>query len=412
MKYFSYPIQFVPSGLLGACLLLLVPGMMACTTPRTLEPVPMALVDQAQVPGFPGIRGFAMEFSPVFRESMLEAGKYRLNGGLAGLELEPISILALSGGGPNGAFAAGFLKGWTQTGERPRFDLVTGVSTGSLIAPFAFLGSEYDEVLKGLYTSSSSKKMFKLLPFWRILPSNALYDVRALRKLIAGAIDEQVLRKIATEHQSGRRLFMLTTNLDVGRAVVWDMGKIASSKNPGALELFRKIMLASASIPLAYPPVFFEVEVDAATYGEMHMDGGVASQVFTVGLLTDLRELRDTLDLSAEFHRSRVYVLRNGVPRATWSYTPADLTSIGLRSVTIATNSMALGDLLRIHELCQQNDLEFLLAASPVDLAPDGNVDYGVKELRALYEAGRESGLSVSPWLTHPFDMLTAPQDR
>ncbi|MDF1836895.1 MAG: patatin-like phospholipase family protein [Planctomycetota bacterium] len=388
------------------CLLLALQGLLACSAPRTLEPVPAEWSARAEVPGFPGIRGFALQSSLVFRESILEAGRLRRQAQATGHELGGVRILALSGGGPNGAFAAGFLKGWTQTGKRPHFDLVTGVSTGSLIAPFAFLGSEFDEVLERLYTSSSSKKLFQSLPFWRILSSNALYDVRALRKVIAGAVTESILEQIAHEHRRGRRLFMLTTNLDVGRAVAWDMGKIACSEQPGALALFQKIMLASASIPLAYPPVYFEVQAEGGTYGEMHFDGGVASQVFMLGLLTDLGEVRSEFGVPSADMTTRVYVLRSGVPRATWSYAPADLRSIGLRSVTIATNSMALGDLLRIHELCQQNDLDFRLAASPVDLAPDGGVEYDDVAIRALFETGRSRGASPSPWWNHPFDML------
>jgi hypothetical protein len=173
---------------------------------------------------------------------------------------KPSYILALSGGGEGGAFGAGLLNGWTKTGTRPEFTVVTGVSTGALIAPFAFLGSDYDWVLDDLYTETAADQLVKKNSIFSIFSLNALYDTAPLKKLIAEYVTADTLHKISQEHLKGRRLFMGTTNLDTLRTIIWDMGAIASSKHADAPELFRKIMLASASIPGIYPPVYINVQ--------------------------------------------------------------------------------------------------------------------------------------------------------
>ncbi len=378
----------------------------ACSAARGRRPVPFDKLKQAHVLGFPAVRGFAFESSPALRASLLESGQLLVSSHRKTTEPLLLEVLALSGGGPNGAFSAGFLQGWTQSGRRPEFALVTGVSTGALIAPFAFLGPEYDHVLQSLYTTRSSGDLFRRLPFWRALTAGALFDSTRLERLIDTVIDERVLGAIAEEHESGRRLLVLTTNLDAGRAVVWDMGKIAVRRDASALGLFKRVLLASSSPPVMAPPVFIEVHVDETRYDEMHVDGGVASQVFFHGLLVDLHELRLTLGYRRDDLAVRAYILRNGVPHAEWSRVSAGLRSVASRSVAIATKAMALGDLLRIHELCQQSDLEFRLATSPADIDPRGVMDFDQSALSGLWEEGMAQGQSADPWLRHPFEMF------
>jgi predicted acylesterase/phospholipase RssA len=167
------------------------------------------------------------------------------------------NILALSGGGEHGAFGAGLLIGWSETGQRPTFDIVTGISTGALMAPFAFLGPAYDQRLKAVYTENS---------FHSLLSGNALtglfgeglYSTKPLQKIVARQVDETMLADIAVAHRQGRRLFVVTTNLDAQRPVLWNMGAIATSGRPEALDLFRKVLLASASVPGVFDPIFIE----------------------------------------------------------------------------------------------------------------------------------------------------------
>jgi len=175
---------------------------------------------------------------------------------------KPAYILALSGGGEGGAFGAGILNGWTAAGTRHEFTVVTGVSTGALIAPFAFLGSDYDWVLKELYTETTAKQLVRRNGIFSIFTLDALFDTAPLRKLIAEYVTVETLQKISQEHLKGRRLFIGTTNLDSLRNIIWDMGAIASSKHADAPELFRNVMLASASIPGVYPAVYINVQAD------------------------------------------------------------------------------------------------------------------------------------------------------
>ena len=191
-----------------------------------------------------------------------------------------ITYLALSGGGSGGAFGAGILTGWTTAGTRPTFDVVSGVSTGALIAPFAFLGSSYDPTLAELYTSGIAETLVRPRPIIGLLGA-ALSDPAPLRRLVERYVTDDMLRKIAAEHSKGRRLFVVTTNLDAQRTVIWDMGAIAAHGHEQALVLFRNVLIASASIPAVFPPVMIEVTMNGKRFQEMHSDGGATTQLFT-----------------------------------------------------------------------------------------------------------------------------------
>ena len=188
-------------------------------------------------------------------------------------------FLALSGGGDEGAFGAGVLCGWTAHGDRPQFKLVTGISTGALIAPFAFLGSSYDDTLRYLYTGITSKDIFRMKSLLTVLWRDAIADTKPLAKKLDQYVDEAMLAAVAAEHKKGRRLIIGTTQLDAQRLVLWNMGAIASSGDPEAIKLFRKILLTSASIPGAFPPQYIRVEAGGKRYEEMHVDGGTTAEV-------------------------------------------------------------------------------------------------------------------------------------
>jgi predicted acylesterase/phospholipase RssA len=192
----------------------------------------------------------------------------------------PRHVLALSSGGLYGAYSTGFLAGWSRAGTRPVFDVVTGVSTGALAAPFAFLGPEYDDRLQKLYTGVRAEDVFQIRTWVTIPFKDAAASSAPLRLLIDSQVTQPVLDRIASEHRKGRRLYVATTNLDTRRLVVWDMGAIASQSGPHSLRLFRDVLLASASVPGMLPPVTFTVDVDGQPSTELHVDGGVASQIF------------------------------------------------------------------------------------------------------------------------------------
>ncbi len=190
------------------------------------------------------------------------------------------SLLALSGGGSKGAFGAGLLCGWSESGSRPDFKVVSGVSTGALQATFAFLGPDYDDVLREVYTFFDTRDIYRKR--WKLagLISDSINDTWPLGKLIDRCVTKDVLAEVAKRHAAGHRLFVGTTNLDTSEFIIWDMGKIASSGRSDALDLYRRVLLASCSIPVLFPPVYFEVESAGETYYEMHVDGGTYAQLF------------------------------------------------------------------------------------------------------------------------------------
>lgn len=196
-------------------------------------------------------------------------------------QAEALEILAISSGSEKGAYSAGFLEGWSKTGIRPQFDIVSGVSTGALIAPFAFLGSGYDDHLRTLYTQIETRHIYRPTTVSGFLGGPALADTSPLAKLIEMYVDEDVLERIALAHRRGRRLLVQTTHLDAGRGVVWDLGALAAGDRSDKLLLFRQVLLASASIPGLFPPVFINPgSQNNSTPAEMHVDGGTTSSLF------------------------------------------------------------------------------------------------------------------------------------
>lgn len=225
--------------------------------------------------GVPGVRAWADVPLSVLRGQV--AHLPALNAG------HQFSILALSGGGEHGAFGAGLLCGWSESGRRPTFDVVTGVSTGALMAPFAFLGSAYDQRLKALYTEVSFHSILSGSPLTGLF-GEAFTISRPLQRVIARQVDQSMLADVAAAHRQGRRLFVVTTNLDAQRAVLWNMGAIAASGQQSSLDLFRKVILASACVPGLFDPVLIESEANGRRFKEMHVDGGTAFALFAVPL--------------------------------------------------------------------------------------------------------------------------------
>src|SRR6266540_4503881 len=184
--------------------------------------------------------------------------------------------LAISGGGSDGAFGGGVLAGWSQSGNRPEFAVVTGAIIGALIAPYAFLGSGYDEELRKNFTTITAADVFE-----DRITRESLFDDWPLKRLIEQRVTAKLLSEIAAEHRRGRRLLVATTNLDAGRRVVWNMGAIAERGDQG-LKLFRDVLLASSSIPGFFSPVAIEVEADGKKFQELHGDGTLTAPFFVV----------------------------------------------------------------------------------------------------------------------------------
>jgi hypothetical protein len=230
---------------------LLVISLAACGPVRQHRPVPEELSETARIPGFHDIRTWGDRTSEAHRDDFIESVHQRRAYLQRTGQAPPrtTDVLALSGGGENGAFGVGLLCAWTDRGDRPDFKLVTGVSTGALIAPFVFAGPEYDDLLEASYTNVTSADVFSPRSILALLRHDGFASTEPLAELIDRAVDEDLLDHIAAEHARGRRLLIATTNLDAQRPVIWNMGAIASSDHPDAPRLFKHIMRASASIP-------------------------------------------------------------------------------------------------------------------------------------------------------------------
>jgi predicted acylesterase/phospholipase RssA len=242
----------------------------------------------------------------------------------------PRFYFTISGGGSNGAYAAGLLKGWSESGTRPEMWIVTGISTGALIAPFAFLGSDYDDELEGLYTTLSTKDLVRKRSLLSALTGDAVLDTEPLRNLLQEYVSRDMIAEIARETGRGRRLVIGTTNIDARRPVMWNIGAIAKVGTDEADQLIRDILLASASIPGAFPPVRIPVRVGDEIYDELHVDGGVTSQVFLYPTQLDMREASDMVGIT---RGQSVFVIRNSRLDARWSEVKPKLVPVALASI-------------------------------------------------------------------------------
>lgn len=368
--------------------------------------VPPELVSQATIPGMPDVRAPSGIPSPVMKADMALSFEqetlkdFPVND--EGIVLYP--HLALSGGGANGAFGAGFLNGWSSTGDRPTFKVVTGVSTGALMAPFAFLGQPGDAALHEFYTTTASRDIFALGEFMdilsRVLFGEGIADTSPLTLLLERHVNEAVLQAVAQAHQNGRRLYIGTVDLDSQRFIIWNMGLIASSGHPDALPLFRKVMLASASIPIAFSPVFFDVEANGRRYDEMHVDGAVAANVFYGGALFSSRELRR--EAGREKSQEDIYVIHNGQLAPDTATTNRTITSIAWRSFQAASTSAVVGDLFRIYAHAMREGSEYHWITIDENVQLTNNETFDPVAMQKLYDIGYAAALAGPVWQRSP----------
>ena len=313
--------------------------------------------------------------------------------------LPPSNLLALSGGGDNGAFGAGLLNGWTTSGTRPEFLLVTGISTGALIAPFAFLGPKYDAVLRDLYTRNQRADIISIRSWWAVLTDDSVADTAPLRLQLRKHIDRAFLDEVAAEYAKGRELWISTTNLDARQRVIWNMTKLAASKHPRALDLFHDVMLASAAIPGAFPPVMFDVELDGKPHQEMHVDGGTMAQVFVYPPNVKLAELSKTEGGERQRH---MYVVMNTRIDPDWAQTERRVISIAGRAISSMIHTQGVGDLYRIFLTAQRDKVKFNMTHIPEDFQHLHPEEFDNSFMQALYERGYQLAISGRAWKQLP----------
>ncbi len=393
----------------GAAGLLLVELLIVLAARVDVGTRPPAPPEQAGVPLPWG--AIDMDAVPTDAESDLEASL------IESFDLEPATefdadgdgvrtypLLALSGGGSNGAFGAGFLCGWTKTGTRPDFKVVTGVSTGALQSTLVFLGPEYDKTLQKVY-SYPTEEIYKPRGVLSNLFNDAVNDSAPLAVVIARHVTAEVLEAVAEKHRRGHRLYTGTTNMDTREFVIWDMGKIAASGRPDALELYRKILLASSSVPVLFPPVYFKVQMDGREYQEMHGDGGISAQVFLRGFLLDFDDALDHRRLKSEKAQVILYVVQNG--NLVSGESRETLRPHKLAIATVAIESLIRiairASLYRMYVLANRYDIEFNLAYLPTETMYQlDSLDFNPEGMRRLFDAGYQLAATGYQWHSHP----------
>jgi len=372
-----------------------------CATPNRLAAPPAPAAARA-VPESGAIRYLvARNPEPLIaaaRDTFRREQAWRASHGETG-PLPPANFLAISGGGDDGAFTAGLLNGWTAHGGRPEFRVVTGVSTGALIAPFAFLGPRYDGVLKTIYTGISARDVFRRRGLLSALFSDALSDTTPLYELTRRYVDRPLLDQIAAEYAKGRLLLVGTTNLDTLEPVIWNMTAIAASKDPQALSLFRKILMASSAIPGAFPPVMIDVTVDGKHYQEMHVDGGAMAQVFLYPPSLNLGQVSAAEGID---RRRTLYLIRNSRIDPDWASVNRRTLSIAGRAISSLMQTQGIGDLYRIYVVTQRDKIDYNLAYIPATFVTPHTKQFDTAYMRSLYATGYDMAAAGYTWSKTP----------
>ncbi len=370
-----------------------------CATIAPRNVLPQASAAQIEFEGFNNIRFWGDAPARDIQSIMSADAPRAAMRPLSGAERHrPVSnLLAISGGAEDGAFGAGLLVGWSDAGTRPVFDLVTGVSSGALIAPFAFLGREYDGQLREIFTKYGRQDIFTYnVP--GLLEGSALVDDAPLARLIDKYVDDGFLREIAAERAKGRILLIGTTNLDTQRPVMWDMGRIAMSHNPEAKSLFRKVLLASATLPGVFPPVRIKVRVGGQDYDELHVDGGVTRQVFIAPSIFSVA----SLDQRRPPAKPRLFVIRNGKIDPEWQSVNENVLSITQRSISTLIKNQGIGDLYRIYSVTRRDGVDFNLASIPADFKQTSDEPFDQKYMIALFDRGYDLASHNYSWMKTP----------
>jgi predicted patatin/cPLA2 family phospholipase len=375
-----------------------------CATTERLPPVPLSLAASATPLEIADARYYgdvdADRVSALANQAYSRAKATGVLNLKKGQPMPVRSMLAISGGGDDGAYGAGLLAGWTAHGDRPQFTVVTGVSTGALSAPFAFLGPEYDEQLKRVYTETGAGDVFQPRSFMAAVADDAMADSTPLRNKIAGFVDAHMMQRLAEEYGKGRILLILTTNLDQGRSVIWNIGAIAESGHPRSRELIVDILLASAAVPGVFPPVMIGVTVDGKHYQEMHVDGGAVAQSFlyppSFKLKAKLKELglKDTKTVAYIIRNGRLYRPEENVERQT--------LKIAQQAISTMTASSGVNDLYRMYLTTKRDGVHFKLAYIEDDFQLAYKGPFDKTYMNALFEHGYEVGLGGYKWHTTP----------
>jgi hypothetical protein len=389
----------------AAALLPLGAGLPACAIPQREAAVPRGQSVRATVLGLPNERfrlALPEHQMAIEREFIDAQARQRRHLGLAPNAILPtLDMLAVSGGGENGAFGAGLINGWTVYGTRPTFDLVTGVSTGALTAPFAFLGPSQDDALRRVYTEISPERVLVRRWLTAALFDDGLADTAPLFNTIAEYLDDAMLAALARAYDQGRLLLIASADLDAQTPVIWNIGAIAKSGHPHALDTIRRILLASAAIPGAFPPVMFDVKVDGRPHQEMHVDGGTFVQAFLYPAIVT-RGRRERLSRHQRVAPARAWIIRNGRLDAEWAAVDRRAISIAGRAIATMTASSGYNDVVRMYFATQRDQIDYNLAFIGQDFTGEFTEIFEQRYMRELYAYGYERARRGFEWSKAP----------
>ena len=310
------------------------------------------------------------------------------------------NILALSGGGSRGSYGIGLIVGWEKKGDMPKFDVVTGISTGAVMAPFVFVGGEEVEKAKYFYTETKTESVFidSILSFF----SGYIMNPKPLQKLFRQNFDKAFLDKVAAEHAKGRRLYIGTTNIDTGQLIVWDMGAIASSDREDKYKRFSDIIYASTALPVYLPPQYIEVDIEGEKYYQMHVDGGIYSHVFMIGLLVDWEKVLNLKKDVSERFDTTMYVIANRKYRQRDIYTPVKQDSFDIIEAYVLIEMDLLFDknVYRMYKSAAEKGINFKISSIPdkmenIIITP---TKFKPSEMKKLFQVGYMQGLNGIQW--------------
>lgn len=309
----------------------------------------------------------------------------------------PPQLLFISGGGSHGAWGAGVLAGWSDRDRPEYFDIVTGVSTGALIAPFAFLGKAYDSALE-TYTKVGSKEIFTRRFILSLPFENSLKSTKPLRRLLDKHVKKEVIDEIGRIFDdTNRRLYVGVVDLDRGEFVVIDLTKMAFHRE---YKLFRDVLLASSAVAVVFPPVIIPDN------GTMYVDGGTRQQVFSKLTLEPFLDSWKTMVGRIVKERGAlpqrltgtptVYVIVNGKLVVDKQCTKNHLLPIASRAVSILLTEAVRGSLYKIRFLMEkyrpeQGTWEFKLSYIPHDYPLDfPSTKFSKEEMAQLFLEGKK----------------------
>ncbi len=308
------------------------------------------------------------------------------------------NVLVLSGGGPRGAYGAGVINGLKDKGELPEFSLITGVSAGALIAPFVFVGGDKYDELKTVMLGLNDDMMLGGTSIFKILFGDAFSEGDNFYKMVQKTFDDEFIEEIAKAHRSGKRMLIGTTHFDSGRQMIWNVGRIATSDLPNRNDIIHQVLAASSSIPGVFPPQFIPVEYNGQALEEMHVDGGLSSQLFFDPVGFDFTKVTKALGYEKPPH---IYIIRNGRLRTEFKFIEDDTVSLAARSVDNLILAQTRGDVFREMYISKKIGAKLFLTyvdESYTQKPQDGKF-FDPDFLKALYDYGYKKATNEKVWV-------------